>query len=119
MNSQTVDEITVQIKDDLRTAMKAGQSAEVSALRSLLARISNAEAVQLTTTAGLDDAPIAGAIQGVGSTEMARRMLSPDDVAAIIAAEVKELQDALAAVDEHSDYGQELRQKILTVSKYS
>jgi hypothetical protein len=119
MNTQTVDELTAQIKDDLRVAMKARKPVEVSALRSLLARISNAEAVQPTQAIASDDAAIAGAHLGVGSTETARRTLTPADVDKLIADEIKELQEAMQSVGEDSGYGQELSQKITLISKYT
>ena len=119
MNTLTVDELTAQIKDDLRSAMKAGKSVEVSVLRSLLARISNAEAVQPSQATPEDDLSIAGAQRGVGSTEAVRRTLTPADVDELIAAEIKELQDAMQSVGEDSEYGQQLRRKADIISKYS
>jgi len=118
MNTPTVDELTVRMKEDLRTAMKAGKSPEVSALRSLLARISNAEAVQPSQATPEDDLSIAGAQRGVGSTEAVRRTLTPADVDELIVAEIKEVQDAMQSVGEDSDYGQELRQKITIIGGY-
>jgi hypothetical protein len=118
MNTQ-ITATVIQIKADLISAMKSGDKVMTSALRSLLARISNAEAVAPTQSSVSADIAIAGAHKGVGSTEAARHTLTSADITTIINDEITELRTALNAVDAHSDYGQELRQKIATIAKYA
>lgn len=79
------------LRADLRAAMKARRREAVSALRTALASVDNAEGVAPV------DAPvtptsehIAGASAGVGSAEAARRVLSADDVRALLREQVAE-----------------------------
>jgi uncharacterized protein YqeY len=77
-------------------AMKARDRATVAALRSALAAVDNAEAVD----GGGDDVR-AGAIEtspvGVGAAEVGRRVLSEAEVTAIVRNEVSERRAAAAA----------------------
>ncbi len=72
----------------LTTAMKGRDRVAVAALRSALARISNAEAVPV------DVMPRAGAIEqsrlGAGAAEAPRRELTEADVRLVVGAEVAE-----------------------------
>lgn len=78
-------------------AMKARDRRTVSALRSALAAIANAEAVEVGGEV------LAGAIEaspvGVGAAEVARRVLSEADVAAIVRAEIAERRAAADAYE--------------------
>jgi len=89
----------------LKTAMKARDAAAVNALRTALAAIDNAEAVAVPAAAPgpLAEGVIAGAKAGVGTTEVARRELTEDEVVAIVTAEVDERR---AAADDYRDAGQ-------------
>ena len=72
----------------LTASMKGRDRAAVAALRSALARVSNAEAVPV------DSAPRAGAIEqarvGAGAADAPRRELTEADVRGIVEAEVAE-----------------------------
>lgn len=86
-----VDEMRARLRADLKAAMKAREPEAVSALRTALAAIDNAEAVPVDGAAGSPtDGPIAGATAGAGSTEAARRELSAGEVRALLAAEIAE-----------------------------
>jgi hypothetical protein len=115
--SFNVEDFQNRVTVDLREAMKARDTVKVSTLRSLLARISNAESVKVEVAAS--DSAIAGAQVGVGATEVARRVLSEDDVQALIAAELAELLETIGSVGEQSEYGQELRRKAEVIEQYS
>ena len=79
------------LRADLRAAMKARDREAVSALRTALAAIDNAEAVQAPDApAGQQSEHVAGATAGVGSAEAARRVLSADDVRALLRAQIDE-----------------------------
>ncbi|GIL31523.1 hypothetical protein NUM_67770 [Actinocatenispora comari] len=82
------------MRRDLTTALKARDRVAVSALRSALAAIDNAEAVPAPDARMSSSEHVAGAAVGVGSAEAARRELTPDDLHAIVAAEVAERVDA-------------------------
>lgn len=91
----------VPLRDRLRAAvpvaMKARDRSAVSALRSALAAIENAEAV-----AGGDDVH-AGAIEaspvGVGATEVARRALTEKVITTILMGEISERRTAASAYE--------------------
>jgi uncharacterized protein YqeY len=81
--------------------MRERDAAAVSALRSALAAISNAEAVP----AGDGESPrpssphVAGAVAGLGAAEVPRRGLGKDEISGIVRAEVAERLDAAAGFD--------------------
>ncbi|BBY19095.1 GatB/YqeY domain-containing protein [Mycolicibacterium litorale] len=74
-----------RLRHDLRAAMKERRREAVSALRTLIAAIDNAEAARPGTgsprSAG---GVIAQSSPGVGSTEVPRRLLTAEDVRAIV-----------------------------------
>jgi uncharacterized protein YqeY len=76
---------------DLIVAMKARDAATVAALRVAIAAIDNAEAADIPEgSSDTTSAHIAGARAGVGSTEVARRALSIDEVRRILRAQIDE-----------------------------
>lgn len=87
--------IRARLQGSLIPAMRAKDTATVSAVRSALAAIANAEAlppVELHTSGG--DGPIAGARSGLGAGEAPRRELTEDDVRGILRAELDERSTA-------------------------
>jgi uncharacterized protein YqeY len=79
------------LRADLITAMKARDSDAVAALRTAIAAIDNAEAVDRPDGATATTSEhFAGAHLGVGSTEVARRNLTIDDVHAILQEQMAE-----------------------------
>ena len=86
------------LRTRLTTAMRERDRAAVSALRSAVAAIENAEAVPVhdgpTPTASAD---VAGAAVGLGATEAQRRLLGEDAERSLVLAEVQSLVEAEAA----------------------
>ena len=90
----------------LPAAMKARDRAAVAALRSALAAIANAEAVDPSQppppaghpgTAGAGgDPPFAGTVAGLGATEMERRRLTGEQVEQLVRAEIADRETAAA-----------------------
>ena len=78
--------------------MKARDRAAVGALRSALAAVGNAEAVETQHAPTASGGTIAGSVAGLGAGDAARRELSDADVAAIVATEV---DDRLHAANEY------------------
>lgn len=80
------------LRDRLEVALRARDLVAVSALRSALAAIGNAEAVppERVPRSGPVGGPIAGALDGLGAGEVARRSLSGAEVAEIVQAEITE-----------------------------
>src|SRR5262249_57611548 len=78
-----------RLREALRAAMKARDRLAVAALRSTLAAIDNAEAVDRAVSAddrlAIEQTPV-----GVGAAEARRRVLTETDVERIVRAEVAE-----------------------------
>lgn len=83
----------------LREAVRSHDTVTVSALRSLIGAIGNAEAVPVADPAqtASPSEHIAGGTVGVGTSEAQRRTLSEEDVAALVEAEIRERQSAMEA----------------------
>ena len=112
--------IMEQLRADFLQARKSRDQLAANALQSLLARISNAEAVAVQTAGAANNAPAAGMHVGVGSTEVPRKMLAEEDIQRLIREEIGELSsalDSMAQLPDHA-YAGELRQKIAILSKY-
>jgi uncharacterized protein YqeY len=85
------------LRRGLTRAMKAREPDTVSALRTAIAAIDNAEAVPAPETGpAITSTHIAGARAGVGAAEAARRNLSPSQQQAI-------LRDQITAYDAEAD----------------
>lgn len=87
-------------------AMRAKDTVAVSALRSALAAIANAEAVDQTVVpdegrTAATSPHVAGALVGLGAGEVARRQLSDDDVRRIVVAEVDGREVDAATLERH------------------
>jgi uncharacterized protein len=97
------------LRRDLTRAIRRRDAVAVSALRTALAAIENAEAVQPGDDALVPEAggsPVAGAVVGLGAAEVARRELSDADLERIIRTEVRE---RVAAAVEYEHRGQHAR----------
>jgi uncharacterized protein len=116
------DDLRDRLRRALPVAMKARDRPAMSALRSALAAIDNAEAVDpahgwsdglagdpgpagreaADTGAGVVDAGhpgFAGTVAGVGATEAERRSLSPAQMEDIVRAEIEDREVAAAALE--------------------
>jgi uncharacterized protein len=100
------------LKRDLLAARKAKDGLRVSALQSVLTRVTNAEAVPTDGSSSIS--------VGVGTTEVARRVLSEQDVRQILQDEIDELQGAISQMAAHQDnsYASELKQKSSIIQTY-
>lgn len=109
-----------QLRADLKTAMKARDAATVSALRTTLAALDNAEAVVVSDASTRVSGAIAGAQSGVGSTEVSRRVLSLAEMRAILETQVAERVSAAADYQRlgRDDESERLRQEADVVRRY-
>jgi uncharacterized protein len=93
-----------RLRAALADALRRRDRIAVSALRSALSAISNAEAVAPGPPApGAASVHIAGARAGLGAGEAGRRRLSPADMSRIVAGEISERR---AAADAYERQGQ-------------
>jgi hypothetical protein len=84
------------MREALATAMKHRDRVATAALRSALAEIDNAEAVDSASAPRAQPGRIAGAVAGLGAGEVARRTMTDDDVRAIVGNAVVEREAAAA-----------------------
>jgi uncharacterized protein YqeY len=98
------DGLRAQLQQRLREAMKARNATATKALRATLGTIGNAEAVAAPAgaTPVVGSGPIAGAVDGLGATEVARRELTEADIEAIVQGEI---DDRAAVADDYERLG--------------
>ena len=115
MSAVTTEEMQQRLRAALRSAMKAKDTVAMSALRSALAAIANAEAVSPVPPAGRTAYPpvgsshVAGSVAGAGAAEARRRVLTAGEVAAIIAAEVADRRAAAIGYEDSGNAGRATR----------
>jgi uncharacterized protein YqeY len=89
-----------QLSAALTRAMKARDQVTVTALRSTLGALANAEAVGVgTPVPGAGSSDVAGTTQGVGSTEAVRRALAGRETADLVLSEALEREEAAQGYD--------------------
>ncbi|MDT0331841.1 GatB/YqeY domain-containing protein [Nocardiopsis lambiniae] len=110
------------MRTDLVAAMKAREPETVSALRTAIAAIENAEAITAPahTDGGASSEHVAGTRVGVGSTEVERRTLSAEEVRSLLRAQIT---DRVAEADRYDAHGRHeaadrLRREADTLGKY-
>src|SRR5215472_2874603 len=98
------DDIRTRLRRALGDALKARDAGAVSALRSAMSAIGNAEAVEpgQDRPAGTGSAHFAGAVAGLGAGDVERRHLTEADAAAVVRQEAAERE---AAADEYERAG--------------
>lgn len=104
MDINDAEALRNRIGDDMRLAMKNRNKVEVDELRTLLSRISNAEAL-----------PIESGITGV---EMQRKELTFDDIKGILVEEENEIEATITVVGSQPEYIAELHEKLKVVQRY-
>jgi len=112
--SQPANSVQDRLQRALRAALKARDPAAVSALRSALAAISNAEALPPpAATARRGSQYVAGSVEGLGAAEASRRVLSENETAAIVSTEIAERRAAADRYERsgHADRAGRLRRE--------
>ena len=103
----------------LRAALKQRDTAAVSALRSALAAIGNAEALPVPTPPGdLASRYVAGSVAGLGTTEATRRALTEAEIAGLVSTEIAERRAAAARYEQtgHADRADRLQREADTLA---
>lgn len=104
------------LRDDLRRAMKDRDIAAVSAIRSALAAIANAEAVAVP-----DHDPTVEPMGVVGlARDVPRRALDAEEVVAIVRRDVDERRAALPSYERHGDPArvERMRAELRVLARY-
>ena len=95
-----------RLRDALTAAMKLRHPNAVRALRSALAAMDNAEAVDVSETPTALSGRIAGAIAGLGATEVERRTLTVSEATDIVRTEATERQIAAEQYERLGEAGE-------------
>ncbi len=100
--------------------MKARDPVVVAVLRTTLAAIDNAEAVQAGAAPVTSSSHIAGASAGVGSSDVPRRALSADEIRAIVRQQAEERRQAAEQYEAHGrvDQAHALRREAAVLDAY-
>ncbi|MCA2223551.1 GatB/YqeY domain-containing protein [Nonomuraea aurantiaca] len=115
------------LRDDLKTALKARDHIAVTALRSALAAIENAEAVPVDSPSpGAAEHGItrnehfAGSTAGLGSADVERRLLTEAELLSIVEKEVRERSVAAQEYERlgRHDHAERLRAEAEVLSRY-
>jgi uncharacterized protein len=107
---QPADQWRTRLRAALLTARKDRDTARVSALRSALSAIDNAETPDGARVDAPSSGTIAGGVVGLGAAEVARRQLSDTQIRELVRAEVDE---RLSAAGEFSAGGHDERAAML------
>lgn len=114
-------DIRAAMRRDLVAALKARDTDTVSALRTAIAAIDNAEAVDTAAPAPVhNEGRVAGATAGLGSSEVARRILSVADGQSVVSALVAEYLDEAGRYAElnRDDLAERLRRQAAVLRSY-
>ena len=93
---KTVDEWKATLRAALKEALRTRNAPASAVLRETLAAIDNAEAPDVSVAPAPVSGGIAGGVSGLGSGEVARLLLSPEAVDALVQREIQERRDAVA-----------------------
>jgi uncharacterized protein len=129
---EATEDIRARMRRGLVDAMKARDQQAVSALRSTLGAIDNAEAVDAgdLDDEELDDGPelytgehhppVAGSVLGLGAAEVDRRVLTPEETAEIVRDEVTAREVAAEVLDRvgRPDQAERLRAQAKLLTTY-
>ena len=114
-----MEEIKLRLATDLARVMKERNTIAVKTIRSLLSDIDNAGAVELPLSEGMVmSGGIAGATEGVGSTEVQRKELSNEDVQKIIVKEIDEIEKTALMVEKSGTGTSEFIEQIEILKGY-
>ena len=113
----TATALVACLRGALTAALGSGDRVAASALRSALAAVGNAEAVDPAASVSPADPAVAssehfaGAKAGLGAAEAPRKLLTAADITQIVVREIEERQSAAAEYDRlgHRDKAERLR----------
>lgn len=119
MTSGPEEPLRARLRSGLTAAMKARDQVAVAALRTTLGAIDNAETVSAPSTVdaslAIEQTPV-----GVGAADVARRVLTEDDIAGILRDAVTEREQAADGYDRagRPDRAQRLRAEATVLFTY-
>ena len=115
-------DLRVALRQRLTVALKGRDRVGAVALRSIIAALDNAEAVEIAgpgrptqvAAAVTSDAYVAGAVAGLGAAEAERRELDPDEQRTLVSSQLEAWESAAVGYEQrgHAERAQQLRQQI-------
>jgi uncharacterized protein len=93
---KSVEVVKDRLRTALREALRARQTEVVAVFREVLAALDNAEAADVSAAPPVQAGVIAGGVAGLGAGEVPRRVLSAEEVTAILDREIRERREAAA-----------------------
>jgi uncharacterized protein YqeY len=120
MKSVAPSSLRSAMQKALTAAMKERDRVAVNAIRSALAAIANAEAVEDSLAPPAEPGIIIGGVRGLGRGEVPRRALTDDDARDIVRKVIAERRAAAAQYDEleRHDDASRLRAEIDVLSRF-
>ena len=117
------DRLRVRLRRDLTAAMKARRSEQVSAIRTLMAAIDNAEAAGVGSPASPtspSSADFAGALAGLASGDAPRRELNEADLEELLDAEITDRREQAEEFEDlgRTDEALRLRDQAAVIRRY-
>lgn len=110
------------LRNDLTAALKTRNRVAITALRSALAAIDNAEAVPADRSSGsvIGNEHVAGSATGLGAAEAERRHLTAADLQSIVENEVRERSVAAEEYEQlgRNDLAERLHAEAEVLSRY-
>ncbi len=101
-----MEKIKLKLSADLKTAMKEKNEIAIKTIRSLISEIDNRGAVIVKKPKVMPmSGGIAGATDGIGSSEVLRRDISEIEIKQIIQKEIDEINKTIELVKKHSQLG--------------
>lgn len=115
-----MEKIKEKLSADLKNAMKEGDIVAIKTIRSLISEIDNAGAVIVEEPKIMPmSGGIAGATDGIGSSEVPRKELSEKEIGQIIQREIEEITKTIELIKEHSQLDtKQFVQQIDILKKY-
>jgi uncharacterized protein YqeY len=107
------------MREALTVAMKERDRVAIAALRSTLAAVDNAGATDVSLAPTARSGTIAGAVVGLGASEVPRRNLTEEDVRGILQGAIDEREAAAAQYEalERQDDAERLRIEVGVLSE--
>ncbi|MDD5639427.1 MAG: hypothetical protein PHR47_01310 [Candidatus Pacebacteria bacterium] len=114
------DKIIGKLKIDLKNAIMNRDTITIETIRCLISDIDNAGAVKIEQPEVMPmSGGIAGATNGIGSSEIPRKELFDRDVIKIIQKQIAEINEAMMLIKGHNEFNTlELEEKIKILEKY-
>jgi uncharacterized protein YqeY len=118
MSTQPAETWRTLLRASLLAARKKRDATRATALRSVLSAIDNAETPATVQVNGNRSGQVAGAVVGLGATEVPRRELSDEQIRGLVRSEIDERRNAaeLITAGGHAERADALRAEVAVLA---